>query len=256
MIMTVMAYHLWIPLCALLLGYILFRNKAGSGIEWKVILFLAIILSFDIIEIWLIKIYFNESIIARCRLDILFAFKTEGTIAYLGLNVWRELIPILLVLISAVSHEDINLAKKWDRRTTKIGLSFASIILFVFLIALYSGRASLAASSWLWSLATGFYFMVFRVALLEEVIFRGILQTYFSAKLSFMRFGEAASILLTALLFGIWHYPFIHTTWYAAAQHGTIYGIAYSKTKNLWVPVGLHALNNFLIYNIFIFHHL
>jgi membrane protease YdiL (CAAX protease family) len=254
MVMALMAYHPCFPLFALVLSYILFKNKADSGIDWKVILFLAIVLSLDKIEIWLINNYFNESIIASCRQLLLLAFKKEGSCAYLGLMIWRKLIPILLVFASSVSHKDINFGKKWDRRTTRISLYFAAFILFRFLGAFYIGRATLETSSWLWKLATGFYFEVFKIALLEEVIFRGILQTYLSSKLNNLRFGEMASIFLSALLFGIWHFPFIMTPWYRAAIDGAIFGWAYSKTKNIWVPVGLHALYNFLIGNIIIFH--
>ena len=49
------------------------------------------------------------------------------------------------------------------------------------------------------------------------------------------------------------HYPYIGTTWYRAViSSGVIYGWAYSKTKNLWVPITLHGLNIILIYHIFV----
>jgi membrane protease YdiL (CAAX protease family) len=45
---------------------------------------------------------------------------------------------------------------------------------------------------------------------MEEILFRGILQTWLSARLSTVRRGEFFAILLTALFFGFYHYPFLH----------------------------------------------
>jgi membrane protease YdiL (CAAX protease family) len=60
------------------------------------------------------------------------------------------------------------------------------------------------------------------------------------------------AILLTAFLFGVSHYPFIHANFYQAASMGAVFGWSYSKTKNLWVPIAIHGFHNIILYSVFI----
>ena len=158
----------------------------------------------------------------------------------------------MLLFIGAVSHEALNLKNNWNLRTTRICICFAVYFLLTNSVGVYTGITTLADSSWLWNLIIDFYPQPVKWALLEEIIFRGILQTWLSVRLATVRRSEFFAILLTALLFGIYHYPFLYTSWYKAAFLGFIFGWSYSKTKNLWVPIILHSLNNLIIHSIFV----
>jgi len=90
------------------------------------------------------------------------------------------------------------------------------------------------------------YFLT--VALPEELVFRGILQTILTK-----RHGNLLGILVTAVLFGLIHLNNESRTsvatfgvpnwWYMvfAIFAGIGYGYVYQKTKNLFAPVTLHA---------------
>ena len=80
--------------------------------------------------------------------------------------------------------------------------------------------------------------------LLEEFLFRGILQTYFKK-----RMGPQAAILLSAFLFALFHF--------SAGQGlgnvsliisllilGTFLGFLYERQGSLWAPIGLHMAFN------------
>lgn len=83
---------------------------------------------------------------------------------------------------------------------------------------------------------------------------------YYLQPLLQKRFGLRAGVILLGIVWGIWHLPvdfFYYTTEnglaMAAAQQitcitlGIFFAYAYMKTRNIWVPVMLHFLNNNLI---------
>lgn len=251
-VLALIPYYLWLPFCALVLSYSLFRKKSPLDIDKGVIFFLVIILSLSKIELLFFEFYIKKGLFTHFYKLILLEFKVEDSWCYLELyGIWYLLIPIVLVMMGAISHQTLNL-KRWDYRTTKICLYFLAFFFLRSLVLLYFGYLSLASSSWMWNIATSFYPRLVRMALLEEVIFRGILQSWLGVRLNKLRCGEFFAILLTALLFGIYHYPFISTNWYQAAFMGGIFGWSYSKTKNLWVPIIIHGFYNIMLNTIFV----
>lgn len=69
----------------------------------------------------------------------------------------------------------------------------------------------------------------------EEIFFRGVLQSQIGLLLSSIIFGCAHIWKKTAILYGIY-----------AAVIGLYFGMLYTLTGNLWVPVIAHIINNFV----------
>ena len=98
--------------------------------------------------------------------------------------------------------------------------------------------------------------MILTAAFTEEFFFRGILQRTMMDSLK----KPYLVILLTGILFGLYHFPFAYYLWGNTAgsiinslkmvmtEHvltGCAYGFLYYKsTKNLWSNIILHAFYN------------
>lgn len=79
---------------------------------------------------------------------------------------------------------------------------------------------------------------------MEELFFRGILFRWIEAFA-----GSWAALALTSALFGLAHIFNPNATWFSslaiAIEAGVLLGGAYMLTRNLWMPMGLHASWNF-----------
>jgi membrane protease YdiL (CAAX protease family) len=78
----------------------------------------------------------------------------------------------------------------------------------------------------------------------EELFFRGILFRWIE------EFGGSwAALVITSALFGLAHILNPNATWFSsfaiAMEAGVLLGGAYMLTRNLWMPMGLHAAWNF-----------
>ncbi|MGB9927709.1 MAG: lysostaphin resistance A-like protein, partial [Methanosarcina sp.] len=89
--------------------------------------------------------------------------------------------------------------------------------------------------------------MVFFVGLVEEVIFRSILQTRLQVALSVQE-----AILITSILFGLMHsgYGTFHEIIYTGFV-GLIMGLTFYKTKSLPFVAVLHGLVNVFLFGVF-----
>jgi len=89
--------------------------------------------------------------------------------------------------------------------------------------------------------------MIFFVGLIEELIFRGLLQTRLQTFL-----GPAAGVLAASLLFGLMHagYGNIIEIFYATFV-GVFIGQLYYRTGNLTLAVLIHGFMNVFIFGIF-----
>lgn len=85
--------------------------------------------------------------------------------------------------------------------------------------------------------------MIFFVALIEELIFRVLLQPLFIE-----RSGVVAGILITSVLFGAYHasYGNVYELLFAFGA-GIVFGVAFYKTKNLPFVVTMHAVEDILL---------
>lgn len=86
------------------------------------------------------------------------------------------------------------------------------------------------------------------VPIYEELIFRGLLIKYFE------RYGKVSGVVITSLLFGLWHLKNIYWSTphdlmiqilYAALIFSPIACVVTQKSKSVWPAVILHYLNNF-----------
>ena len=79
---------------------------------------------------------------------------------------------------------------------------------------------------------------------IEEIFFRGILFRWIGEFA-----GSWAALAVTSALFGLAHISNPNATWFSsfaiAVEAGVLLGAAYMLTRNLWVPIGLHAAWNF-----------
>ena len=88
------------------------------------------------------------------------------------------------------------------------------------------------------------------VAVGEEILFRGVLFRWFDEK-----WGFAAALIVSALVFGLVHITNDNATWWSslaiAIEAGLLLGAAYKWSGTLWLPIGIHWAWNFSQGNIF-----
>lgn len=96
------------------------------------------------------------------------------------------------------------------------------------------------------NLLTDFIYMTFFVALGEEMLFRGIIQTDLQRAL-----GKGNGLFLAAFLFGI-----MHMSWRSPEEllfaflSGYLLGYIYNRTNSLIMPISLHGINNVVLVGI------
>lgn len=86
--------------------------------------------------------------------------------------------------------------------------------------------------------ATGLVTMALVTPLIEELIHRGLIQTYFD------RFGAPAGILVSAFIFTVFHET---GNWPIVFLLGTMLAIQFRGSATLWFPIATHATYNGLI---------
>jgi membrane protease YdiL (CAAX protease family) len=78
----------------------------------------------------------------------------------------------------------------------------------------------------------------------EEIVFRGVIFRLFED-----RMGTIVALIVSAALFGLLHAGNRGATWVSTAaivlESGVLLGLAYTATRALWLPIGLHFGWNF-----------
>lgn len=72
----------------------------------------------------------------------------------------------------------------------------------------------------------------------EELLFRGIIHNSIKKVCN-----PYVAIVLSGLIFGIWHGEFVQTVY--TTFFGIVLAVVYEYSGSLWVPIGMHILNNF-----------
>ena len=94
------------------------------------------------------------------------------------------------------------------------------------------------------------FFAFLMVAVGEEIVFRGIMFRWIDEK-----WGFAAALIISSLLFGVMHIFQPNATWWSslaiAIEAGLLLGAAYKWSGTLWFPIGIHWAWNFFEGNIF-----
>ena len=136
-------------------------------------------------------------------------------------------------------------------KSSALGWIFAALVAYLVLTSIYtvlvdppseqlpSGLED-ADQSLLVAVATGMLLIVV-APLAEEIFFRGFLYQAFRNS-----FGVLPGALLSALIFGAIHFEFFKLVQLAIL--GLILALLFEKTKSLWPPIILHALNNTLAF--------
>ena len=79
----------------------------------------------------------------------------------------------------------------------------------------------------------------------EEMLCRG-----YAFQVLMSRLGPFATVLPTGVLFGLLHARNPHATWFGVANtagFGMLFGYAYVRSRDLWLPIGLHFGWNFAL---------
>jgi membrane protease YdiL (CAAX protease family) len=136
-------------------------------------------------------------------------------------------------------------------KSSAFGWIFAALVAYLVLTSIYtvlvdppseqlpSGLED-ADQNVLLAVATGMLLIVV-APLAEEVFFRGFLYQAFRNS-----FGVLPGALLSALIFGAIHLEFFKLVQLAIL--GVILALLFEKTRSLWSPITLHAVNNTLAY--------
>jgi membrane protease YdiL (CAAX protease family) len=91
--------------------------------------------------------------------------------------------------------------------------------------------------------------MIFFVAIIEELLFRVLLQPPLIE-----RSGAVAGILITSVIFGAMHagYANVYELLFATGA-SIVLGVAFYETKNLALVVTIHAVNNIVLFGLLAF---
>jgi uncharacterized protein len=117
---------------------------------------------------------------------------------------------------------------------------FAAIIAVMALLGFYSVTGYNG-----WGAAANLLWIGLIPGVVEEVLLRGVFHRLLERSL-----GTWIALVLTSLLFGFLHGANPNATVFSslaiALEAGTMLGIAYTLTKRLWLPIGLHAAWNWV----------
>lgn len=182
------------------------------------------------------------------------------------------LIPFLVYrLLFKFGPEDFGLSTKWQKVFTKKNtMIFAVMALVVLALNYFGGRGAkpiregmFTTYQLLVSIPLSFMWLFIEVGLVEEFFFRALLQN----RLSVLLRSNTGAICITALVFGLVHAPGMYlrsagfieglgsspslmaSIGYCIAVQSVpafFFGIIWSKTKNLWLLMGIHAAMDLL----------
>jgi membrane protease YdiL (CAAX protease family) len=163
-----------------------------------------------------------------------------------------------LVMIAAAYFLTADLGSPTPRtfglrpfRSSALGWVFAAFVAYLTLTAIYtalvdppseqlpSGLEN-TAQDLLLAIATG-VLLIAVAPFAEELFFRGFLYQAFRNS-----FGVWPGAVLSALIFGAIHFEFFKLVQLAIL--GVILALLFEKTKSLWPPIMLHAVNNALAF--------
>ena len=136
-------------------------------------------------------------------------------------------------------------------KSSAFGWIFAALVAYLVLTSIYTvlvdppseqlpNGLENADQNLLLAIATGTLLIVV-APFAEELFFRGFLYQAFRNS-----FGVLPGALLSAVIFGAIHLEFFKLVQLAIL--GVILALLFEKTKSLWSPIMLHALNNTLAY--------
>lgn len=173
---------------------------------------------------------------------------------------YRNLLKGLFVSASCVLSY-ILFFKKYDKRTVTefaakglaknliIGASIGFILQSLTILVIYlNGSYSVISINPVSFILIPFALM-FTVAIIEEILVRGIIFRIMEEKL-----GSYVSLTISSVLFGVLHLANPHSTLISSiciTTAGFLMGAAFIYSRNLWMPIALHFAWNFTQSGIF-----
>ena len=169
----------------------------------------------------------------------LLAFPVGIGLAVAGLVCYRRLSRFVEVRDGV---PDLVAENRWPGLWKGAGLGFGLFCAMLLMILMFGGVGGLSWGSFAGFL--GLAGMMSSVAVMEEVLFRGVLFRILEE-----RAGTVISLVVSSLLFGATHLVNVNATWWGALAigltGGTMLAAAYTATRSLWFPIGLHFAWNF-----------
>lgn len=236
--------HVWQPLLLLLFGYLLMSRFSEPELTIKVIIFILGIGLFNKISDFLLISY---RFLIRYDIHDLALFKVyyfhDSFYVFTLYGFWWFCLTFLIILLSDNISSQINLEKKWNKKA----ILHTSLILYYFIFSstlnIYLYYQPLTVHRFVWNFLASIYPAI-ETSFFEEIIFRGILQTYFCTKLSCLKRGNIIAVIFSSIIFGVFHYPFTNGSFPHHFIHGFLFGWLYYKTNNIWTSISIHGFNN------------
>lgn len=247
MLFLMTAFHVWAPLIILTFGYLLLEKSREPDPTIQAILFVIGICFLSKVSTILIFKYVDLAKYQVYTISLIRVYLNSKLTTFNLYQFWWEYSAVLMISLSAICFHRIGLNRSWDKKTILYTLIFACFILLPHALKLDFSWQQAITQKFAWHVISSLYSSI-SVPFTEEILFRGIIQTYFCLKLNRIKDGSMIAILITSILFAFFHYPFIGGSFSAIFIHGIVYGFAYHASQNLWSPMFLHGLNNFLFY--------
>jgi CAAX protease family protein len=198
----------------------------------------------------------------RFRLPVLLVATAVLLIAARGLDTLVAGVPVLRLLVGIGAATGAIFAYTWVVRRVEnrdeitelataghwSGLGRGALIgagafLATMLLAFVFTDADVSSGSF-WA-CLGVAGSMASVAVTEELLFRGVLHRILE-----QRAGSIISIVVSSVLFGLTHLINGNATLWGtlaiAVEGGAMLAVAYTVTRSLWLPIGLHFAWNFL----------
>jgi membrane protease YdiL (CAAX protease family) len=217
------AFHVWAPLFLLIPGYLLIEKNKGSGPTIQTIIFIMGICIFSKVSSILIFKYFNFFKHLIYNISLIRVYFNSRLDTFNLYQFWWLYFALLMIGLSAISFRSIGFNKKWDKKTIIYTIVFACYIILPHTLNFDVNYRLAMTQKFAWNVISSLYFSI-SVPFIEETLFRGIIQTYFCTKLNRIKDGSMVAILITSLLFTLFHYPFIGGSFSTLFIHGIAYG--------------------------------
>lgn len=182
-------------------------------------------------------------------------FMKTGLDSGTAITSFRNIVVALVIIIlfrKNLSLIGVNRPNSYRRLILGIVLGYIALVIFVnnlvgktiqpmLPIELYSSREELIQESAESYLMQTFISGVIIAPIVEELIYRGVFQTYFVKRL-----GAFIGVLLSSLAFAVMHSdPAVLLVHFSM---GIVYGVSRLYTNCIWLPIILHMLNNFFAF--------